>query len=847
MDEEQRKKEWERVSRIMAAFSDKAVWKTPQTERVVSNNMPVSAILGNGAVGVTSYDNTPGCKRYLLSRGDFWGDASETWGYRGRTPNLMTVGGLLLSAAAAGRAAGDCNYREELDIARAEIRTQTMLGNLPVRIVSWLSAACDVMVTTVTSLAERDGVLEISPYASVENKTAAALCPVESGTEAERGIVWASRRTNAQSGARFVSEAVIASRLVDAAPLSVNAGRNAAVLQTRLPAGGAVTIATAVTGAGGCGNADLLEDRALCRARELLARYDTVNAVNALHSAHLRWWRDYYLLSWVDFHDADLNRVYYGQQYIFGSTVREGAAAPGLYGVWRTQDTPGWQGDYHLNYNFQATWYGACAGNRIKGFFEPFTNAVLAFMDSGLARSADVEQLRRIGKKADMPPNACSAYLEARLASREDLGGGIPGGVLYPVGIVPYVRDKDYCKYEGQTMDAWFCAVMLLEYYEMTCDTVWLTKPRHGHTPYEFLTAVAAFYEKWLEKRAPRASHRFFSEPEDGDVYTRAVKSMGEYPPYTGGADYVYILLDGATEDFRDCNPTAYLGVLRRLFGKLIDISRTLGRDAGRRARWADIRDHLARPQGNVFSADGKQILGFSENDYQRVKPGAVSGAEVQLELVQPGGVWGFDSDPAVLELCRNTIDHHNTWTWNNSVPKVYAHAARTGYDPAQLLGHMKGAGILGAMEKNYHIYDGVHGVEKVGFLQALHDLLVQEDGGIVKLFPALPPGQPAGFTRIRTKGAFLLSARRNAQGAVGGVDVVSEKGGRLTLVNPWGTPVSVEPRAAAKEPAVAYGQTRRSGEQTVIVETEAGAAYRISQRGAIKACRTRRANEQEE
>lgn len=83
MDEEQRKKEWERVSRIMAAFSDKAVWKTPQTERVVSNNMPVSAILGNGAVGVTSYDNTPGCKRYLLSRGDFGGTPRKPGGIAG--------------------------------------------------------------------------------------------------------------------------------------------------------------------------------------------------------------------------------------------------------------------------------------------------------------------------------------------------------------------------------------------------------------------------------------------------------------------------------------------------------------------------------------------------------------------------------------------------------------------------------------------------------------------------------------------------------------------------------------------------------------------------------------------
>ena len=158
-------------------------------------------------------------------------------------------------------------------------------------------------------------------------------------------------------------------------------------------------------------------------------------------------------------------------------------------------------------------------------------------MDWGLARCAVVDVVGGFGKMADMPPNACSAFLESRLASREDLGGGIPGGELNPVGIVPYERDKDYCKYEGQTMDAWFCAVMLLEYYEMTCDTVWLTKPRHGHTPYEFLTAVAAFYEKWLEKRAPRAAHRVLSEPDDGDVYTRAVNSMVEYPPYTGGAD----------------------------------------------------------------------------------------------------------------------------------------------------------------------------------------------------------------------------------------------------------------------------------------------------------------------
>jgi hypothetical protein len=48
-----------------------------------------------------------------------------------------------------------------------------------------------------------------------------------------------------------------------------------------------------------------------------------------------------------------LEQFYYGAQYAVGSASRAGRMAPGLWGPWITTDTPGWNGDYTLNYNFQ--------------------------------------------------------------------------------------------------------------------------------------------------------------------------------------------------------------------------------------------------------------------------------------------------------------------------------------------------------------------------------------------------------------------------------------------------------------------------------------------------------------
>ena len=1149
---------WTNIERIMNTFADKAVWTSPQTANVVSDNMPVSAIMGNGAVGVTSYDNESGAKQYLISRNDFWSDKTEGWAYQGRSPSIMTVGGLKLTARrngelpersgnlltgktasiSSGTGANDAlngsgdgwlsesgsehtltvdltqetafnrwtvsfgaqagggeyalqisgdgqtwttvdavsdpanpadnilvypqtaryvrlsaamesaqgtahiirfglyrevnlasinygasatadstmttsggnvyganhtidetyldasnymnsgwvsvnktsadnwlkvdlgqartfdrwvvahtgleyflrkleadgkstasylkfttrqyklqvsengsdwtsvdevtgntagqpdrllkepvtaryvrlyipaggkdqqaekgdrarvikfqlynngemtenaavqtaaagGYCEEMDIARAEIRTQTELGVDPVSVTSWLSATDNVMVTTVTSQSAADTVLIVQPYGSIANSAAAAKCKTYSGV-LDGKTVWASRKTNDdiekvedKDKVKFISEAVIASRVVDGEVLDASAAGNMGELQVALPAGETVTIATAIEGVGGSTDVtapDGAEGEAYQMAVETLRNIDSPSDVEQLHQAHLQWWREYYQLSWVDFQDADLNRIYYGQQYIFGSTVREGNTAPGLYGIWRTSDNPRWQGNFHLNYNFQATWYGSMSSNRMYDFFEPYVNEVLKYMDKGLERASTPAQytgLLAYGSK-------CINYVEARLAKGGDLEGGIQGGVLYPVGITPFQQENEV-GYAGQTMDAWFCATLLMNFFDYTLDTEWLNTPVHGHTPYELIRAVGTFYEKWLEKRKPRTDkERIIGRDDKNTKVSYALQNLEKYSEYTGGDGYVYVLLDGATESLRDCNPTGYLGVLLRLYDRLIDMSEELGVDADRRGQWADIRDHLVRPENNVFEIETtengqtvkKKILGYSEHDYSMHKPGAVGGAEVQLELVQPGELWGFDSDPEILEVCRNTIEYHNTWTYANSIPKVYAHAARTGYDPETLVRHIKALANdpsdnaqNNKMKKNYHIYDGQHGVEKVGLLEGMNNLMCQSDGGIVKVFPAWPAARGGKFSNIREKGAFLLSSERAAGELPAYVDVASEKGQPLELVNPWnGAAVNVTTRSGAAV-EVSYGRTRNSGEYTIRFDTVPGETYHI-------------------
>ncbi|HWS01597.1 MAG TPA: hypothetical protein VN249_13330, partial [Prolixibacteraceae bacterium] len=73
-------------------------------------------------------------------------------------------------------------------------------------------------------------------------------------------------------------------------------------------------------------------------------------------------------------------------------------------------------------------------------------------------------------------------------------------------------------------------------------------------------------------------------------------------------------------------------------------------------------------------------------------------------------------------------------------------------------------------------------------FASGIQDMLLQSHTGTIRIFPAIPDDwKDLSFSKLRAEGAFLVSAVME-KGEVKGVEVFSEKGGELKILNPFKT-----------------------------------------------------------
>ncbi len=71
-------------------------------------------------------------------------------------------------------------------------------------------------------------------------------------------------------------------------------------------------------------------------------------------------------------------------------------------------------------------------------------------------------------------------------------------------------------------------------------------------------------------------------------------------------------------------------------------------------------------------------------------------------------------------------------------------------------------------------------------FAAGVQEMLIQSHTGTILLFPAIPEDwKDVSFSTLRTEGAFLVSAKME-NGEVTEVNILSEKGGELKLLNPF-------------------------------------------------------------
>jgi hypothetical protein len=613
--------------------------------------------------------------------------------------------------APGGAPAPAAAFHETQRIVDPQIDTDVTIGGVPLTMRTWQGATNTVVVTEVTASAAVE--LELSTWAGAGN----ARGDFTSAAGNDADTLWATRTTSA--GTRWVSRAALATEVLGADLVAPATSGATAKARLRLSANQTVRIVTAVGGGGRNPTNHLTSAQQTAAAQ-------TDTTIATLKSQKSQWWQDFWLKSYVSLGDPVLERYYYGAQYLIGSASRAGKLAPGLFGIWYTSDAPMWNGDLHLNYNFQAPFYGVYSSNR-PDLALPMFQAVRDYLPEAERRAQ--QDLRRV--RPD--------YVNGRWPS-----GGLPDGSLFPVGIGPWGTTTDD-NYWQQVVDGLFNASQFIQYWEYTRNVTFLRD-----TAYPVLREEAVFFEQWLQPNGNRL-----------DVWGGAHEGMWG----------------------RNSNPD--VGFVRYLLTATLEASQVLGVDAGKRPQWQDLLNRLAPIPQTTYNG---------QNVYALADPGTTVGSDtrvfrpgdntVNLEFIHPAEQLNLRSPQADRDRAVRTITAMGSWGQENAFPKVFTQAVRIGYDPATVIAQLTQQ-INQNMVGNLRIRDPHHGIEKSGATEAVNSMLLQSNQGVLDLFPAWPRSRDASFTRLRAKGAFVVSARLSG-GTVSGVTVTSEAGGTLRVGNPW-------------------------------------------------------------
>ena len=528
----------------------------------------------------------------------------------------------------------------------------------------------------------------------VESRHASSAAADGAASGVEGSVAWFTRRADPE-GLKTGRIVAVALRVLGA---EAKAGEDG--VRFALAPGSAVAVAAAIL-------TDLDAKDPLAAAKRRVAGL-TPEDLAALNERHRAWWRGFWAKSFIDVGDPLLEKFWYGSHYLMASCSRSGKIPPGLFGNWITTDRPAWAGDFHLNYNHEAPFWGLYSSNHVDTA-ACYETPILEFLPQAK------ENARKL--------------LKCR-------------GVYYPVGIGPWgIVSGSGASFWGQKSNASYAATNMAMRFYCTYDLDYARS-----TAYPFLREVGDFWEDYLKLEGGRYV-----------IYNDAIHE-GHTP--------------------KDMNPLLSLGLVRMAFRALLDMSKELGVDAGRRAKWQHILDHMS--DYPLQERDGKTVFRYSEKGQPWFRSNTLG-----IQHIWPAGAIGLDSAPKLLEVARNTHAALGRWRDHNGFPTFYTAAARIGIDPKLILKNLHYQ-LEHHSYPNLFVFYGGGGIECCSAVPTcLNEMLLQSHEGVLRLFPCWPKDRDARFGSLRAYGAFLVSAERQG-GQVRSVEIVSEKGRDCTVQNPW-------------------------------------------------------------
>lgn len=451
-------------------------------------------------------------------------------------------------------------------------------------------------------------------------------------------------------------------------------------------------------------------------------------AFKEISELHLEWWKNFWSKSSVSLEDKDIELNWYAGQYAMACCSRNKKFPPGLYANFVTGDNASWGGDYHLNYNYEAPFYALASSNHVE-LMEGYETPLLEFMDNAK------ENARK--------------YCQCR-------------GAYYDVGIGPKGMNTSYKPgtYEdghlflGQKSNGLYaCIVPVMRWYS-TYD-----KDYALERAYPLLREVVTFWEDYLHFEEGRYV-----------IYNDAIH---EVPFYIENFDP-----HGKESHMNDFNPILSLGLLRTVVKCVLDMSCELGIDSDRRKAWEHILQRISRFP--TQKKRGKTVFRYTERGQDWCK-----GNTLGIQHIYPAGNIGLGSDEEMLAVARNTFNVMNRWEDGNGMCSYYPCAARLGINPDKIFKELRKVYKKRQYPNFLFSYGGGCLENAPATASTVNEMLMQSYDGIIRLFPCWNMQKNASFNNLRAHGAFLVSGEVRG-GKISSVRIVSEKGRRLRIENPY-------------------------------------------------------------
>lgn len=693
----------------------KAVFNTPASN-IPTSKPPDAPIAGNGDLGIV-LGGTPGKLCIYMGKNDFWkSKASYPEG------GLCLPGGVNIFIP---ELEGASYYAEQV-LANGNVNAVFKKGELVVSLKLFVPATSNV---AIAELSVTGGSCTVDLHAWAKQGFEST---VDSG---QNGNIQYAQRHFDQPDLDWPSHVALAVSVA-------GAKGNSFVLKPS---------SKIIIAAGICTNHENKDylNTAIARAKAV-----TAASVKTFRQKNDNWWKQFWSKSYIIIGDTVLEKYYYGSQYLLACCSRNNNYPPGLCGNTITDDASNtWEGDYHLNYNYQATFWGCYSSNHIE-LTEGYDNPVLDYMQKAKQHAMQELKCRGVYYPTGIGPKGFTATVfpvtEAKMVKRYGTKeSGLVGKTMF----------------RGQRSNALFItANMLLRFYT-TYDK------KYAQKIYPFLQEVDNFWQDYLKF-------------ENGQ-YNNYNDNFWETGP--GNPNWKEDMQSG------DTNNTATLGLLKMFYKGIIDMSRFLKIDTSKIEKWQYINDHLYSLPVLKYNNITRLIAterGKGPGSLKRTNPGF--GRLMGYTWVFPSGIAGVKTDPAFADILEKEVGRWDTepggdggWkNTGNGFEGNFTVAIRVGYDPAIVISKLKERIMQGTLPNLWVPQAGGFTETLSGVPSCINEMLLQGYEGMIRVFPAWP-GANAGFEKLRTHGAFLVSAQKK-NGTVQSIKIVSEKGRDCTVENPW-------------------------------------------------------------